>query len=150
MSTDYDSGVQVGFYLPEEDFLKIFAVKMPEKSHMEKRFDAKTGRKIKSEKVIDEEARTAYKFKDKIFEEDDAQELAEAIAADVGLVSGDFGDLQNGDPIFITFVVDMDSEPLLDEITPDVKDRLAAARVKLNKMGFKFSKPRIFAAWTIS
>ncbi len=55
MSTDYDSMTVIGFVVPAEEAFKKFIVKRPGVFHMEDRFDAKTGKKIAPEKVIDED-----------------------------------------------------------------------------------------------
>jgi hypothetical protein len=80
MSTDYDAILVVGYLVNANAFLAILEKEYPEESHMETRFDPKTGKKFKKpEKVIDEEARTVYEFQGKRFETDEKQELVEAI-----------------------------------------------------------------------
>jgi hypothetical protein len=55
MSTDYDAGLVVGFAIDWNDLKKAVGKPMPEQSHMEDRFDPKTGKPTRREKVVDVE-----------------------------------------------------------------------------------------------
>ncbi len=112
MSTDYSSMTVIGFVVPVEEAFKKFIVKRPEISHMEARFDSKTGKKIAPAKVIDKDGGLALVINDEefflvndddeedakitIFQtvgDDEAQAIADLIKCD-GFVTGDF---QNGE-----------------------------------------------------
>ena len=56
MGRDTDSSITVGYVIDVDDFFKPFLKKRKEKSHMEPRFDPKTGKPAGEEKVVDQEA----------------------------------------------------------------------------------------------
>lgn len=55
MSTEYNADCFVGFAFQREDIPARYRKNKPEKSHIEKRFDPKTGKPTLDEKVIDSE-----------------------------------------------------------------------------------------------
>jgi hypothetical protein len=55
MSTDYDADLVVGFAIEWNAIKKAVGRPMPEQSHMEDRFDQKTGKPAGREKVVDVE-----------------------------------------------------------------------------------------------
>jgi len=83
MGIDYTVRLAVGFRISDADLMKRFAKKEPEKSHMEKRFDPKTGKRLKDEKVIDYEGgEFLYDIDGK--EETDETSLLEQICEKIG------------------------------------------------------------------
>src|SRR5579864_2116306 len=108
MSTDYDAVTVVGFAIPFEDFFKPLLKPSKEESHMEDRFDPKSGKKLdKQEKVVDRDAGFNIVVGEQEFEgpeteadldgnfcpEDDLMEaVGEALDCNVSYV----GDMQNG------------------------------------------------------
>ena len=64
MGLDYEANVHVGFCYDIDDFDK-FKITKPQVNHVEKRYDAKSGKRIKDEIVIDSEEHEVYVF-DKI------------------------------------------------------------------------------------
>jgi len=71
MGTDLSFGTAIGYDFTLAEINKAFGVKALEESHMEKRFDKKSGKKIAPEKVIDHPARLVYKFDDETIEAED-------------------------------------------------------------------------------
>lgn len=68
MGTDYNFGLAIGYQFSLAEINKTFGVQAPEESHMEERFDKKTGKPIEPEKVIDKPKRLVYKFDGEILE----------------------------------------------------------------------------------
>lgn len=64
MSIDYDFGLCVGFIIPMDDVTRPFTIKVEEQSHLEKRFDPKTGERLEDAKIIDQRAGEQLKFGD--------------------------------------------------------------------------------------
>jgi hypothetical protein len=79
----YDTLV-IGFVAEAEDVLKPFEVEVDEKSHLEDRFDSKTGKKLAPAKVIDVEAGTEYEVDGKSF--DDREEVFDYLCKRTGAV----------------------------------------------------------------
>ncbi len=48
------ASLSVGYFLPYEEVVKVFGYKHRQKSHLEDRFDPKTGAKLEPVKIIDE------------------------------------------------------------------------------------------------
>jgi hypothetical protein len=55
MSTDYDAGLAVGWLLTIEDLKSVFGRSIPEESHMEDRWDPKTGVGPTQIRIVDRE-----------------------------------------------------------------------------------------------
>lgn len=82
MSINYSAYLAVGFHIPYEDFCKVFIRKTREEvSHMEDRFDPKTGAKLEPIKVVDEEAVKVIVFNGQNYDPDEMYELTDALAA---------------------------------------------------------------------
>lgn len=112
MSVDHSAETIVGYVIPVEDFFKPLLVKSKEVSHMEDRFDPKSGKKLdKQEKVIDREAGFNVKVGDEEFEgpgaDDDLEnfnpddEVTEAIGALLGCNVRVTGNFYNGCCVFV-------------------------------------------------
>lgn len=73
MSVDYNFSALVGWRVKTKDILEPFKKETPEISHMEDRYNEKTGKKIHPVKIIDQFRETFYEFNGEKYE--DAQEL---------------------------------------------------------------------------
>lgn len=71
MSIETTHHVRVGFEFAEETIREIFSKYVDEISHMEKRYDPKTGTEIEPEKIIDQPARSVLVLDGREFEETD-------------------------------------------------------------------------------
>lgn len=69
MGTERYDELVIGFVVEVYDALKPFEVTVPERSHMEERFDPKTGKKLAPVKVTDVEEHTEWHVDGKVFEE---------------------------------------------------------------------------------
>jgi hypothetical protein len=84
MSTYYTFGIAIGFEFSPEELSDVFGERIAEKSHMEDRFDQKTGKKTSQVKVIDEEDRVVCKLDGKVFESDYWTDFANSLARKIG------------------------------------------------------------------
>lgn len=78
---DVNNPTGIGYLLDVEQLAGRFRAKIEEVSHLEKRFDPKTGKAIADEKVIDTEASDPWTFKGKHF--DDLGEWLETVAEEL-------------------------------------------------------------------
>ena len=85
MGVYFDANIMLGFRIDKSVFYKAFMgdVTIAEKSHLEDRFDPKTGKKLKPVKVIDQHEFTPIFYKGKeVFE----NELCRWIDNDYGVL----------------------------------------------------------------
>ena len=80
MSTDYSFSTTVGFSFSIEEMRKKFGISLPEKSHLEDRWDPKTGASAPPEKVVDREASDGFAIDGVEYGDDEYQEFCEALA----------------------------------------------------------------------
>lgn len=66
----YSTNIDVGFVFKLKDLEKAFGKKVPEKSHMEPRWDSKTGKRLRDKKVVDEEASICLQLDGKKYGDD--------------------------------------------------------------------------------
>jgi hypothetical protein len=106
-----NASLVVGFFLPWADVCAALAYEREEKSHLEERFDEKTGRKKKPVKVVDEEGGRYIRVSPegqewlcpedtKPYELDDEEAFFEELGARVGCGVFHFG---GGDVAYIAF-----------------------------------------------
>lgn len=74
----------IGFFPSIEDFLDGIEQPLPEISHMEERYDQKTGKRVDDVKIVDREEQIGYVFGGKEYTEDDVQQLFEDIGELIG------------------------------------------------------------------
>jgi hypothetical protein len=102
MSVDYYASLAVGFEVTGEELNEIFGAGLPEISHMEPRFDPKTGRKTKPEKVITQHESRILRLDGEDYEDEHA--LVEAIASSLSCsyheVGSHYDDQENMSFIF--------------------------------------------------
>ena len=79
MSTNYSFRLSVGFEIGYDQILKKYGEYMPEKSHMEDRFDPRTGKKSVQVKVVDHEAGVRVVIGSESFGQYDIHEMVEAL-----------------------------------------------------------------------
>jgi len=79
MSTDYSFGIAVGFEIDFDLVFKKWGKDLPELSHAEPRFDQRTGKQTKSEKVVDREACRGLVIGGMEYPLDDRHEIDEAL-----------------------------------------------------------------------
>lgn len=82
MGIDYTTSIAVGFDVSDDDLYETFGVHYPEQSHMEDRWDPKTGKKLAPVKVIDRAEGRVLEFEGT--EHQDALSLATAICEKIG------------------------------------------------------------------
>ena len=77
MGVDYYTNILVGWRMKSKQFIKRFGKTIPEESHMEHRFDQKTGEQLKDAKVIDEAKRVVLEYDHIQYETCDINEFLE-------------------------------------------------------------------------
>ncbi len=88
MGVDYSASVAIGFYFTPDEVTEAFTEGVEEVSHLERRYDPRTGKEVGPEKVIDQEGGRRLVFKGEVIGDADAneddpcapQDLFEAIA----------------------------------------------------------------------
>jgi hypothetical protein len=95
MSTDHTAALIVGFSIAHDDLGTPFKTTLPEESHLEDRFNARTGVKLQPVKVVDADEREAYLFEGVTYAE--LEELVEAMEQHVKCRINSHGDFFNGD-----------------------------------------------------
>lgn len=91
MGMNWDWSLVVGFVVGTDDLLMPFKQEMPEETHLEDRYDARTGKKAGQVTVVDKPARTEYVLDGKSY--DDESEFVEALAHEANCeitLHGDF------------------------------------------------------------
>jgi hypothetical protein len=84
MSTNYSFRLSVGFEIGYDQILKKYGKYLPEMSHMEDRFDPRTGKKSGQEKVVDHEAGVRVVIGGESFGRYDTHEMVEALEKELG------------------------------------------------------------------
>jgi hypothetical protein len=161
MSTDIDTVIVVGFVVPEEDFLKPLKVYKKEESHLEDRFDPKTGKKLKPQKVVDQEARWVYEFEGGTYEDNQTElglntwDLLDAIGKKFKCFVSFHGNLNWGENI--TVAVESKKQKKTQKggysfkcIGELPKANLARIAREMKKAGFKLGEPGIYPVVDIS
>lgn len=62
MGVEYSGRLCVGFEFSQAELDRVFADKVPERWHMEDRYDVKTGKKLRPVKVVIEDERIEYRI----------------------------------------------------------------------------------------
>jgi hypothetical protein len=94
MSTDYYIELAVGFEIHINDLLAPFEKISPEKSHLEDRYDEKTGKKLDPVRVVDQEEQVVWKINGEEFDCEDS--AADAVADKVNAVATyGYGTIEN-------------------------------------------------------
>jgi len=90
MGTDYSVGLGIGYVFTAEQVLAPFLRVVPEQSHMEDRFDSKTGAKLPPVKIIDVPRRESYVLDDStLYAWDVIETLAKKFGVKLGWIGGD-------------------------------------------------------------
>lgn len=97
MGMEHTSEMVIGFVACQDEILKYFELTTPEVSHIEDRYDPKTGKRLKPVVVVDEEERTVYRVDGETYE--DSYDIAEALADAVGCRVTRHGNLFTGEDI---------------------------------------------------
>jgi hypothetical protein len=101
MGIDYNATLEIGFVFKSNEVAKIFKKEIPEKFHLETRYDPKTGAVLKGkEKIIEREGYIEYHFKGKC--QPDQEELFASIAQEIRCQYLSFGDMCCG-PDYVVF-----------------------------------------------
>jgi hypothetical protein len=166
MSTDYSASTIVGFRFSQDELREKFGKPVGAKSHMEPRFDKKTGKSIDPEEVTDHREGIQYTFLGKDLElveagvEPETEELCEAIAEHLGCMT-DFSHYYD--------VVEVYFYPKMPERTEDGMDgahfsvggplpfdgvmkmapKLKKLGEGLKKLGLKPGKPGIHITYSV-
>lgn len=149
MSKDYDVSVHVGWHLHAHSFLRPLRKKVKEVSHMEDRFDSKTGLKAGQTKVVDTEEGFYYFFEDEEFDrapdpksqyEDEplGSEILEAIGEKVKANITLHGDFESGEGMTVV-ITSLKAKGSPDELSfkevADLKRDLPRIHKALMKLG---------------
>lgn len=162
MGIDYSASIAFGCRVTPEMIGQVFGVTLPEKFHMEDRFDPKTGKKLPQVKVIDWEEMNVYKIDkgaDEYFEDqiELMEEVCKRARASYWIVS-DY-DAPPDETTFIVGVtpkksgddgeswgrVDTGPSYSLDDVA-DLRPELEEIRKRLKDMGLKIGPPRVYCA----
>jgi hypothetical protein len=160
MGIDYQFSLGIGFILDREDVVAPFRVEVPEKFHMEDRFDPKTGKPIEPVKVIDEEAGEAFVVDGTTYE--DGYDFFEALGSKLGCSIANQGGYSDGETLYLTVDVERTDEDYLDDGRISVGssiafDNVTASRAaimelskKLKKLGIEPGTAKVFVQSDIS
>jgi hypothetical protein len=155
MGIDYSSNLLIGYAFEAKAVEAPFARTVPEKSHMEDRFDPKTGKKLDPVKVVDDEERDVWEFNGESFE--DREELYTALAAAAKCQYVLYGQSE-----YVAFGPDIE----LSSENPDcghvyfagnlsydavVKAKAEVRRIgkKLRKFGLELPEPEVVVCWDV-
>lgn len=147
----------VGYYFPVEYVESLFRLHTEEVSHLEDRFDAKTGEKIAPLKVID-------CFEEEYYEIDGEEvadwELMDVLADKLGCV---WSSMSKDDVECVAFGVSLPtsergedlgrltvSESFLYEDVCDAEDNLEDLAEKLGDLGLDVDAPQVFIAGSVN
>jgi len=165
MGVEYSVEIKVGYVFDLYELIRPFEKIKPEESHLEPRWDQKTGKEIKPEKVIDSDEEVFYEF-DGTYETE--EELLEDIASRAGCHYHVYGDFVSGDVSWVIFGL---NRPALKQIEEDfdinhnlriggaVTYQSVVAQAKaLEKLGNKLKslgikkvgKPRVVQTYSVS
>lgn len=160
MGIDYSSSVAIGFRVDADD-LQVFSKELPEKSHMEERFDPKSGKSIGKVKVVDEEERTSWVLNGEEF--DHRSELVDAICGKVNAQSWMDGSFYDDDEN-MNYVIGpnfprknvrdegkltIDGELTLGQVV-ELQPEIDRIRTELAKLGLKVGAPVITSTLLVS
>lgn len=151
MGVEIETYQIVGWVLSEKDIPEKLRKTLPEKSHMEDRFDEKTGKKLKPEKVLDEEEHEVFllpgnKMENTEWQTDDLETFFDALATDLKMHFVIAGDGIGGEYLYCltmktTKKQDKDGIPI--EVVIKSWGKLNAAKKKLKTLGFKVGPAKI-------
>lgn len=153
MSIEYDSVLVVGWLLDKNDLPKKFIKNLPETSHMEDRFDPKTGQKVTSEVVIDSEEREIFVLDGIEYEDEDEVGFFYTLAHKVGAVASQ---VSTSDKMRYALEPKIARRSRANWCLIDLYDMAKYAKSakaihnKLIKLGFKLPKPKVMAILQIS
>lgn len=82
MGIDYNASIAFGYSYSADELKQIFSVHVPEESHLERRWDPKTGQELPKVKVVDTKEGTYLRFQGE--EMMYLPELCEAICTETG------------------------------------------------------------------
>lgn len=162
--------VAVGYEIKFRQFVKLFGkkVKLPEKSHLEMRYDVKTGRQLKPERVIDTEKKTVFEFFGQQFDGPDHSDEVDALGiisllrkkldmcidiVDNGSYDLDGNALLVVAPLYADKLVSFSKNGQIDfmrssgngrftiDALVEARPKFVAFGKRLRKLGFKIEKP---------
>lgn len=96
MGMSWDWTLVVGFVIDADDLLMPFKKEVEEETHLEDRYDSRTGKKVGQVKVVDKEAGEEYFLDGKSYG-DDQHEFVEALAAEANCEITLHGDFCSGE-----------------------------------------------------
>jgi hypothetical protein len=104
MSIDHTPKTIIGFFPDMDDFLAPLKAHIEEVSHMEERFDTRTGKRLDDVKVVDIEEQEGWRFDGVAYQEEDTETLLEAIGEAVGAQITRVEDCYTGDVFGLAIV----------------------------------------------
>lgn len=153
---EYSARLRIGFIVDTGSVLAPFRVELPELSHVEPRFDPRTGKRAADLKVVDQEAGTVIQVGDEVFDDDpditESRELLSDIVRLLG-IKCDVDLLDEGSCIF--YLNPQDVSPDVDVMgltcggsasfraVVVLEPRLATLKSKLKKAGIRADEARV-------
>lgn len=158
---EFSANIIVGFKFLEEDVLTTFQKTLPEKSHLEDRYDQRTGLKLAEKaKVLDEEEREVWEFDGEVYE--DKYDFFDAVASKINCEYEYFGEF-GGETKFVSFCVPLinlhDSVDVSNAYfggsIPYAKVAVSSGPLKsikdsLESFGLRPGEPTVHLAWKVS
>jgi len=126
MGLSFSFRLAVGYEFTVEEIEKVFGVKKKQRSHMEKRWDPKSGKRLPDEKVIDEPGGiSALKYKDIVDDLEGETNFVEELASrylDCHVI--EFGDFGSGQISYIFCPDIKDTSEVMDFGSIDVSGEM--------------------------
>ncbi len=144
MSTEITVALIIGFAIDMDDLSMPFKVTLPQVSHVEDRYDQKTGEKLEAVTVVDSEEREAYVFEGEEYAE--GTELTEAMEQHIRCRINPHGDFFSGDLQYSIQPVKTAGKPemsIIEVLTFEAE----CLRIKraFEKYGIHLGQPSVFA-----
>jgi hypothetical protein len=161
MGTYYNFNICIGYLvtIPDNMFEVVIS---PEESHLESRYDPKTGLKVKDKKIIDKYKKSIYMVCGKEVE-DDSYGVADTIAEIIKAKAWVLCDNQNRDCVVFGPKLSA-NEPQMNRIDwgtistgesfdwsliASQKPELDRIKIELEKLGFKLKEPIVGIAYSM-
>jgi hypothetical protein len=146
MGIDYSFSLAVGFVVDMDALLKPFAKVTKGKSHMEDRFDPKTGEKLEPVKVVDRGHRETYSLDGKRFGTD-RYDFLEALGVKLDCTIDDGGGYSDEQTAYVSVNFESDHSEDYDRVTINgratldevvrCKEKCEALRKTLSDLGME-------------
>ncbi len=144
MSTEHTASLIIGFSIDMDDLGMPFKVTLPQVTHVEDRYDQKTGEKLGPVTVVDSEEREAFVFEGEEYAE--GTELTEAMEQHIRCRINPHGDFFAGDLVYSIQPTKTAGKPemsIIEVLTFEAE----CLRIKsaFAKYGIHLGEPSVFA-----